>query len=136
MPEAERVEAVHRITFTVGVEGRDATGGLMMETGDLVFVVSQREVHAQAHLVVVVGAENVTGELQFHTLVDHLCIVGAQRAPSCGGVEVDGGKNVGAHLVVEVERSADAVVENSEVETTVPCARLLPSQLVIRRRVE
>ena len=50
--------------------------------------------------------------------------------------EVDGGKDVGALLVVEVERSADAVVENSEVEATVPCARLLPAQLVIRRRVE
>ena len=134
--EDKGIERIDRIALMITAQCRLATGRLMIELEYLVLVVGQRKVHGHSHLTAGARLENLSRELQFHTLVERLGIVGIERRPASSRVEVDLSQNVGTLLMIDIKGTSETVGEYGEIESQIPRGSLLPAQLVVRRGIE
>ena len=75
--------------------------------------------------------KNVGTQLQFHTFIQRLGIVGVETFPSCRWIEVDISQDIRTHLAIYIKGSRQAMLQYREIKTEVPRGSLLPTQLVV-----
>jgi hypothetical protein len=84
-----------------------------------VMVVSECQSEVDAQLFARIGGEYASVELKLYTGVEHLAGVEKQVLEARGDVECYVGEDVGAVFAVCVDRTVEAVAEESEVKTPV-----------------